>query len=87
MCLAIPTRIIDIDQNEMLTIESGGVRKKISASLIENARVGEWVIVHAGFAIQKLDEKEAQETIRLLREIADEPSIVGFEKPGDPDQS
>ncbi len=68
----------------MIVVESGGVRKRVSASLIEDARAGEWVIVHAGFAIQKLDEEEALETLKLLREIADCSPEPGFELDGEP---
>ena len=52
-------------------MELGGVRREISVMLIDDASVGEWVIVHAGFAIEKLSEEEAEETIALFREIAD----------------
>ena len=71
MCLAVPTRIIEVDQNGMITTDTGGVRKKVSSVLIEDARVNDWVIVHAGFAIQKLDQKEAMEALKLLREMVE----------------
>ena len=67
MCLAIPSKIIKIE-NEMATIDVDGVRREASLLLMEDAAVGEWVIVHAGFAIQKLDEEGALETLRLLKE-------------------
>ncbi len=70
MCLAIPSRIVDID-NEMATIDVDGVRRKCSLLLLQNARVGDYVIVHAGFAIQKIDEAAALETLALLREAAE----------------
>ncbi|MBW2062449.1 MAG: HypC/HybG/HupF family hydrogenase formation chaperone [Deltaproteobacteria bacterium] len=69
MCLAVPTRVVEIDQNGMITTDTGGVRKKVSSVLIEDARVNDWVIVHAGFAIQKLDQKEAMEALKLLWEM------------------
>jgi hydrogenase expression/formation protein HypC len=67
MCLAIPSKIIKI-QNNMATIDVEGVQRQASLLLLEDARVGDYVIVHAGFAIQKLDEASAQETLDLLRE-------------------
>lgn len=70
MCLAIPSKIIAIE-NEMATIDVDGVRRQASLLLLEDARVGNYVIVHAGFAIKKLDEAAALETLRLLRMAAD----------------
>lgn len=67
MCLAIPSRITKIENN-MATIDVEGVQREASLMLLEDARVGDYVIVHAGFAIQKLDEAAAQETLDLLRE-------------------
>ena len=67
MCLASPSKITKI-QNNMATIDVEGVQREASLLLLEDARVGDYVIVHAGFAIQKLDEAAAQETIDLLRE-------------------
>ncbi len=69
MCLAIPSRIVAIE-NEMATIDVDGVRRKCSL-LLQDARVGDYVIVHAGFAIQKIDEAAALETLALLREAAE----------------
>jgi hydrogenase expression/formation protein HypC len=69
MCLAIPSKIIAIKDN-MGTIDVAGVRREASLLLLENPRVGDWVIVHAGFAIQRIDEAAAQESLRYLREAA-----------------
>ena len=69
MCLAIPSRITQIE-NEMATIDVDGVQRSASLMLMEDAAVGDYVIVHAGFAIKKLDEASAMETIRLLKEAA-----------------
>ena len=69
MCLAIPSKIIHIE-NEMATIDVDGVKRSASLMLLEDSAVGDYVIVHAGFAIKKLDEDSAMETIRLLREAA-----------------
>lgn len=67
MCLAIPSRIIKIENN-MATIDVEGVQREASLLLLEDARVGDYVIIHAGFAIQRLDEAAARETLDLLRE-------------------
>ena len=67
MCLAIPSKIIKIENN-MATIDVEGVQREASLMLLEDARIGDYVIVHAGFAIQKLDEAAARETLDLLRE-------------------
>ena len=67
MCLAIPSRITKIENN-MATIDVEGVQREASLLLLEDAQVGDFVIVHAGFAIQKLDEAAARETLDLLRE-------------------
>jgi len=52
-------------------VELGGVRREISVMLLDDVSVGEWVIVHAGFAIEKLSEEEAERTLALFREIAE----------------
>jgi hydrogenase expression/formation protein HypC len=69
MCLAIPSKIVKIKDN-MGIIDVEGVQKEVSLLLIEDPRVGDYVIVHAGFAIQKIDEAEASESLKLLRELA-----------------
>lgn len=70
MCLAIPGKIVDIDKKkEYATIDyGGGTRRKANVSLVD-VKIGDYVLVHAGFAIQILDEKEAHETLDLFREI------------------
>jgi len=70
MCLAIPSKIVKIEDN-MATIDVEGVQRKVSLLLLEDAMVGEYVIVHAGFAIQRIEEAAAMETLNLLREAAE----------------
>lgn len=70
MCLAIPSRITQIE-NEMATIDVDGVQREASLLLLADAKVGDYVIVHAGFAIQKIDEDAARETLQLLRMAAE----------------
>ena len=69
MCLAIPSKITHIEEN-MATIDVDGVKREASLLLLEDAAVGEYVIVHAGFAIHKIDETAALETLQLLKETA-----------------
>jgi hydrogenase expression/formation protein HypC len=70
MCLAIPSKITAIE-DQMATIDVDGVRRQASLLLVADVNIGDYVIIHAGFAIQKLDEAEALETLRLLRMAAD----------------
>jgi hydrogenase expression/formation protein HypC len=69
MCLAIPSRIVNIENN-VGTVDVDGVRRKASLLLLEDAQVGDYVIVHAGFAIHRIDEAEAMESLKVLREAA-----------------
>ena len=69
MCLAIPSKIVKIENN-MATIDVDGVKREASLLLLEDATIGDYVIVHAGFAINKIDEVAAMETLDLLREAA-----------------
>ncbi|MEJ5365960.1 MAG: HypC/HybG/HupF family hydrogenase formation chaperone [Desulfosoma sp.] len=70
MCLAIPAEIIAIE-DEMATVKVGGAVRKASLTLLpEAASIGDYVIVHAGFALHKVDPGEAEESLRLLRELA-----------------
>ncbi|MGE5255420.1 MAG: HypC/HybG/HupF family hydrogenase formation chaperone [Hyphomicrobiales bacterium] len=69
MCLAIPSKITKIENN-MAVIDVDGVRRECSLLLVEDAQVGDFVIVHAGFAISKIDETAALETLALLKEAA-----------------
>lgn len=69
MCLAIPSKITQID-NQMAVIDVDGVQREASLLLLEDAQVGDYVIVHAGFAISKIDEASALETLTLLKEAA-----------------
>ena len=68
MCLAIPAKITKID-DRMGTIDMEGAQREVSLLLLEDARVGDYVIVHAGFAIHKIDEAEAMESLKILREM------------------
>ncbi len=70
MCLAIPVLIKSIEDKEA-EVEIGGVTRRISLWLTPEAKVGDYALVHTGYAINILDQEEAEETLRLLREIAE----------------
>jgi hydrogenase expression/formation protein HypC len=76
VCLAIPVLIKSIEDKEA-EVEIGGIVRRISLELTPEARVGDYAIVHTGYAINILDQEEAEETLKLLEEIA----AVGEEKP------
>jgi hydrogenase expression/formation protein HypC len=69
MCLAIPALVVELLPNDMARIDLDGVRKDISLSLVEGVAVGDYVIVHVGFALQRLDPDEAAETLALFAEL------------------
>ena len=70
MCLAIPVLIKSIEDKEA-DVEIGGITRRISLWLTPEAKVGDYAIVHTGYAINILDQEEAEETLRLLEEIAE----------------
>lgn len=70
MCLAIPARVVALVDGDEAVVDLDGVRKRISLALVEEVGVGDYVILHVGFALQKLDQAEAEATLALLREIA-----------------
>jgi hydrogenase expression/formation protein HypC len=72
MCLAIPGKVTEIEvgsQPKMGKVSFGGIQKRICLEWVPDVKVGEYVIVHVGFAISKMDEKEAMETLKLFEEI------------------
>ncbi len=70
MCLAIPARVVELLENEQAVVELDGVRKEISLALVSDVAVDDYVIVHVGFALNKLDQEEAAKTLALFAEIA-----------------
>lgn len=70
MCLAIPALVVELLPDDMARIELDGVRKEISLSLVEGTKVGDYVIVHVGYALQLLDPEEAALTLALFAELA-----------------
>jgi len=69
MCLAIPSKIVNIENN-VATIDVDGVQREASLLLIDNPKIGDYVVVHAGFAINKINEEHALESLKLLKEAA-----------------
>ena len=70
MCLAVPVRVVALLGEQWVEIEVGGIYNRISVALIDDVAVGDYVIVHAGFAITRLDVEEAEKTLALFAEIA-----------------
>jgi hydrogenase expression/formation protein HypC len=68
MCLAVPARVIEVNGDLAKVDFGGGVVREVNVSLVD-AKVGDYVLVHAGYAIQVIDEREAEETLALWREI------------------
>ena len=69
MCLAIPARVAELLEDGCAMVEAGGVRKEVSLALMEGVAVGDYVIVHVGYAINRLDPEEAEKTLQLFAEI------------------
>jgi hydrogenase expression/formation protein HypC len=70
MCLAIPVQIVQVLPDLQAIIDLGGVRKQISTALIDSVAIGDYVILHVGYAIGKLDPDEAQRTLAMFGELA-----------------
>jgi hydrogenase expression/formation protein HypC len=66
MCLALPARVIVLSSSDRARIDLGGVRKEISIALVDDVKVGDYVIVHVGYALTKLDAEEAERTLALF---------------------
>ena len=75
MCLGIPGQILEYvdDQNDIATVEVSGVRRNINVGLVRTEGIGpgDWVLVHVGFAMSKIDEVEAQETLTMLKQLGE----------------
>ncbi|MDD5459290.1 MAG: HypC/HybG/HupF family hydrogenase formation chaperone [Phycisphaerae bacterium] len=71
MCLAVPARIIELDDNDNAVVDAMGNRWRCKTTLLADVKLGELVLVHAGFAITKVDEEEAKQTWQLIAELDD----------------
>ena len=69
MCLAIPARVVELREGDNAVVDLAGVRKEISLALVDGVAVGDYVIVHVGYALNKLDPEEAAKTLALFAEI------------------
>jgi hydrogenase expression/formation protein HypC len=80
MCLAIPALVVELRDEDKAVVDLAGVRKEISLALVENVAIGDYVIVHVGYALSKLDPEEAEKTLALFAEIGsawdDDPLAV-----------
>jgi len=70
MCLAIPVQVEQLLGADSAIVNLGGVKKEVSLALVEDVAVGDYVILHAGYALQKLDQEEAEHTLALFAEMA-----------------
>ncbi|MHA1582758.1 MAG: HypC/HybG/HupF family hydrogenase formation chaperone [Candidatus Baldrarchaeia archaeon] len=70
MCLAVPAKVLEI-KGDKGVVDFGGIRREVSLSLIDNIKVGDYVLIHVGFAIQKLERKEAEEILKLWQEVSE----------------
>lgn len=70
MCLGIPVQLIEVENTNVGKVEIGGIRRQINLALLDNVKTGDYVLLHAGFAITKVDKEEAEETISLLNQLA-----------------
>ena len=68
MCLAIPAHIVEINGNDTAIVDLGGVRKDVSLALVDDVKVGDYVILHVGYALTRLDPEEAEKTLALMVE-------------------
>lgn len=79
MCLAIPSKIVSIE-GDMAEVDIGGVKKMANIMMTPEAKVGDYILVHAGFSISVVDEKEAEETLSMMQELASyDPSFQAGE--------
>ena len=70
MCLALPAHVVELLSGQRVVVDLGGVRKEVSIDLVDDAQVDDYVIIHVGYAIGKIDPEEAQRTLALFAELA-----------------
>ena len=68
MCIAIPGRVVEVDY-PYAVVDFKGTKRKIRVDLLDDVKAGDWVLVHVGFAIQKVDEEEAKKTVEMLEKV------------------
>jgi hydrogenase expression/formation protein HypC len=78
MCLAIPGRLVELQQDGLGKVDFGGVRRSVNVMFTPEANVGDWVLVHVGFALAQIDEDEAKATLDLLGEAIEAELAQGI---------
>lgn len=73
MCLAVPVRVVELRGSEAAIVDLGGIRKEVSLALVDDVAVGDYVILHVGYALTKLDPVEAERTLALFAEAGVAP--------------
>ena len=71
MCLAIPAQVVELRPDDNALVDLAGVKKEISLALVEGVAIGDYVIVHVGYALNKLDPEEAAKTLKLFAEMGE----------------
>jgi hydrogenase expression/formation protein HypC len=71
MCLALPVKVMQLGADDTASVDLGGVRKEISLALLDDVKVGDYVILHVGYALSKLDPEEAAQTLALFAELSE----------------
>ncbi len=69
MCLALPVKVVEVGPGDSAVVDLGGVRKEISLALLDGVQVGDYVILHVGYALSRLDPQEAEKTLALFSEL------------------
>ncbi len=69
MCLAVPARVVELQDDDIAIVDLGGVRKEVCTTLVTDVRVGDYLIIHVGFALTRLDPEEAEKTLALIRAL------------------
>ncbi|MEW8979632.1 MAG: HypC/HybG/HupF family hydrogenase formation chaperone [Symbiobacterium sp.] len=77
MCLAVPAQVVELHDDRMATVSLAGVTRRVSLDLVDDVRVGDWVAVHVGFALHRIDEEEARATLALFESIAEALAELG----------
>ncbi|MFN4341318.1 MAG: HypC/HybG/HupF family hydrogenase formation chaperone [Azonexus sp.] len=74
MCLAIPAQVVELRPDDNALVDLAGVKKEVSLALVDGVTVGDYVIVHVGYALNKLDPEEAEKTLKLFADMGELPA-------------
>jgi hydrogenase expression/formation protein HypC len=77
MCLALPVKVVELCGDDLAVVDLDGIRKQISLALVDEVQIGDYVILHVGYALTKLDPDEAQRTLALFAELPKAPALAG----------